>query len=85
MSIAPAPGLDDLDRRLVLVTQAGLPLCPRPYEAVAAELSVTPDEVMQRLRRLQDQGDAEVAISYQPSAFSGQPRAVWMPADAADR
>ncbi|HNI83359.1 MAG TPA: Lrp/AsnC family transcriptional regulator, partial [Rhodocyclaceae bacterium] len=31
---------DDLDRRLVIATQAGLPLVPRPYDALAAQLGV---------------------------------------------
>ena len=30
--------LDDTDRRLIAATQAGMPLVPRPYEAVAAVL-----------------------------------------------
>jgi DNA-binding Lrp family transcriptional regulator len=41
--------LDELDRRIVLGTQAGLPLDPRPYHWVAMELGVTPELVMQRI------------------------------------
>jgi len=52
MSIAPAPGLDDIDRQLVLATQAGLPLCPQPYDQIAADLQLPVEEVMWRLRRL---------------------------------
>ncbi len=48
--------LDELDRRIVLATQAGLPLTPRPYHRVAEQLGVAPDEVMQRLRRMQEHG-----------------------------
>jgi DNA-binding Lrp family transcriptional regulator len=44
--------LDDTDRRLVVATQAGLPLVPRPYHAVAEELGIPPAEVMARLERL---------------------------------
>ncbi len=40
---------DDLDRRLILATQAGLPLVPQPYHALAEQLGVTPELVMQRL------------------------------------
>ena len=39
--------LDDIDRRIVAATQAGLPLVPRPYDAVADEIGVTPAEVME--------------------------------------
>lgn len=31
--------LDDFDRRLIAATQSGLPLVPRPYEAVGAARS----------------------------------------------
>ena len=30
--------IDDLDRRIIAATQAGLPLCSRPYHAVAETL-----------------------------------------------
>jgi DNA-binding Lrp family transcriptional regulator len=45
-------GLDDLDRRIVLATQAGLPLEPEPYAAVARAVGASPDEVMRRLERM---------------------------------
>jgi DNA-binding Lrp family transcriptional regulator len=44
--------IDSLDRRIVAATQGGLPLCPRPYAAVAEELGVAPEAVMDRLHRL---------------------------------
>lgn len=40
---------DDLDRRLVLATQGGLPLVPRPYHALAESLGVAPEIVIERL------------------------------------
>jgi DNA-binding Lrp family transcriptional regulator len=45
--------LDETDRRIVVATQAGLPLTPRPYHAVAESLGLTPDDVMSRMRRMQ--------------------------------
>jgi DNA-binding Lrp family transcriptional regulator len=51
-----APVLDTLDRRIVLATQAGLPICARPYHAVAEELGVSAEEVMRRLARMQERG-----------------------------
>lgn len=44
--------LDDIDRRIVIETQEGLPMVPRPYHAVAERLGLEPDEVMERLRRM---------------------------------
>lgn len=48
--------LDELDRRLIVATQAGLPLVPRPYEAVADELGVAPGEVQRRLGAMIERG-----------------------------
>ena len=48
--------LDELDRRLIACVQGGLPLVPRPYHAVAAQLGVEPQEIMARIRRMLDQG-----------------------------
>ena len=43
---------DDLDRRLIVATQAGLPLVPRPYHALAEQLGTTADEVMVRMNAM---------------------------------
>lgn len=48
--------LDDIDRRIVVATQAGLPLVARPYDAVAAELGLTAEEVMARMQRMLARG-----------------------------
>jgi DNA-binding Lrp family transcriptional regulator len=45
-----------LDRRIVLATQAGLPLHERPYDALAEELGVAATLVKQRLRKMLDDG-----------------------------
>lgn len=43
---------DELDRRLVVATQAGLPLVPRPYDALAGQLGVSAAAVKERLSAL---------------------------------
>ncbi|HUX30347.1 MAG TPA: AsnC family transcriptional regulator [Thiobacillus sp.] len=48
--------LDDIDRRIIQATQAGLPLSARPYHAIAEQLGVDAAEVMQRMRRMLDLG-----------------------------
>ena len=40
---------DDLDRRLIIATQGGLPLVARPYDVLAAGLGVSAEEVRARL------------------------------------
>lgn len=47
---------DDLDRRIIVATQAGLPLVPRPYEAVAETVGTDPGTVMDRMRAMQEDG-----------------------------
>lgn len=46
------PTLDATDRRLVRATQAGLPLVPRPYHAIAEALGLDVDDVKARFVRL---------------------------------
>ena len=48
--------LDDIDREIIQATQAGLPLTPEPYQALAEQLGLSADEVMQRLSAMQDSG-----------------------------
>jgi DNA-binding Lrp family transcriptional regulator len=47
---------DDTDRRLIRATQAGLPLVPRPYHALAEQLGLSPDEVMRRISNMLETG-----------------------------
>ena len=44
--------LDDFDRRLIGATQSGLPLVPRPYEAVGAMLGVSGEVVRERFAQM---------------------------------
>ena len=45
---APTPLTDD-DRALIGAMQTGLPLCPRPFEALAQSVGSTQDAVLQRI------------------------------------
>jgi siroheme decarboxylase len=79
---------DALDRRIILATQTGLPLCARPYHALAAELGVTPAEVMARMEAMIADGvirrlgviPNHYALGYRANGMS-----VWDVADAALR
>ena len=48
--------LDAQDRRLIVATQSGLPLVPRPYHALAEQLGLSSEEVITRLTRMLDTG-----------------------------
>jgi siroheme decarboxylase len=55
---APAASsvLDPIDRALVVATQGGLPLTPRPYHAIGERIGVSGTEVIKRLARLLETG-----------------------------
>jgi len=48
--------LDDLDRALMRATQAGLPLVPAPFAALAEQLGTTEDDVLARFQRFDANG-----------------------------
>lgn len=48
--------LSDFDQRLIAATQAGLPMVPRPYEAVASRLGVSAGVVRERLQGMLAEG-----------------------------
>jgi len=48
--------IDDIDRALIVATQGGLPLVPRPYHALAEQLGLSADEVMRRLKIMLETG-----------------------------
>jgi DNA-binding Lrp family transcriptional regulator len=48
--------IDPTDRRLIKATQAGLPLVPAPFAAIAADLDLPESEVLDRLQAMQDSG-----------------------------
>lgn len=48
--------MDALDRRIVLATQAGLPLVPEPYKTIAEAVGTTPGMVIDRLSAMLERG-----------------------------
>lgn len=48
--------IDALDRKLIEAAQAGLPLTPRPFAALAEAAGTDEAEALSRFRRMQDEG-----------------------------
>jgi DNA-binding Lrp family transcriptional regulator len=48
--------LDAIDRLLIRLTQAGLPLVPQPYRDLGDAIGIGEDEVILRTRRMLDRG-----------------------------
>ncbi len=48
--------MDDLDRKIITATQAGLPLVKEPYTAIAKQLNIEAELLKQRLQLMLEQG-----------------------------
>lgn len=48
--------IDQIDRRIIVATQSGLPLVSQPYQAIADQLGLSIEEVLQRMRTMQENG-----------------------------
>lgn len=48
--------MDSIDQQIIQLTQAGLPLTSKPYHAIAQQLGISADEVMDRMRTMQKNG-----------------------------
>ena len=48
--------LDNLDRDIIRVTQQGLPLVREPYQAIAAQLGISTQQLIDRLQAMTDSG-----------------------------
>ena len=70
----------ELDRRIVMATQAGLPLDVRPYHWLAAELGVGAEIVMERLRAMLSDGRIRrigVVPNHYRLGYSANGMSVW--------
>ncbi|MBK8335910.1 MAG: AsnC family transcriptional regulator [Sterolibacteriaceae bacterium] len=76
---------DDIDRRLIVATQAGLPLVPRPYDMLAGQLGVTADEVRRRLAAMIERGAIRrigAVPNHYALGYTANGMSVWDVADA---
>lgn len=48
--------IDAADRRIIQATQSGLPLTEHPYHSLAEQLDMAAEDVMTRMRHMQQQG-----------------------------
>jgi DNA-binding Lrp family transcriptional regulator len=79
-----AENYTDLDRRIVMATQAGLPLDTRPYHWLARELDVAPELVMARVQAMLRDGRVRrigVVPNHYRLGYSANGMSVWDVAD----
>ncbi len=48
--------LDDIDRKIIDLTQSGLPLVSRPYENIGQQLDISSSEVISRMNKMKQSG-----------------------------
>lgn len=82
---AEAAMIDAVDRRIILATQSGLPRVAEPYRQIAEQLGLSADEVMERLRRMQENGVIRrigAVPNHYKLGFKGNGMSVWDVPDA---
>ena len=48
--------MDEKDRKILNILQTRFPIVPEPFDVVGAELGISGDEVLERVKRLKDNG-----------------------------
>ncbi len=80
--------LATLDRRIILATQAGLPIHERPFDLVAKEVNASPEQVRQRFEAMLEDGRIRrigVVPNHYRLGFSANGMSVWdVPDDQAE-
>ncbi len=77
--------LTDLDRRLIVAVQDGLPLVPRPYAAVAAAAGCGEDEALARLEAMIEAGIIKrfgLVVRHHELGYRANAMTVWNIPDA---
>jgi DNA-binding Lrp family transcriptional regulator len=80
MTETPSTTLDELDRRIILATQSGLPLVAEPYATIAAQVESNSEQVMRRFRRMLESGIIRrigVVPNHYTLGFRGNGMTVW--------
>lgn len=77
--------IDSVDRQLIVAVQQGLPITSRPYLAIAQQLAITEQEVIDRLARLKQQGLIKrfgVIVQHRKLGYQANAMVVWAIPDA---
>lgn len=72
--------IDDRDHRLLARLADGLPLVPRPYAEIGAQLNLSEEEVIERLRQLQANGVIRrlgLIVRHHELGYRANAMAVW--------
>lgn len=76
---------DDTELRLIQAIQGGLPLVSRPYAAIAAQLGLSEQSVIDRIKRLRESGVIKrmgVVVRHRELGYRANAMVVWDVPDA---
>ncbi len=77
--------LSEQDRKLIAAIQGGLPLVSRPYAAVAEQVGMSEQQVIERIARLKEEGAIKrlgIVVRHQELGYIANAMVVW---DVPDR
>lgn len=73
--------LNELDRKIIRILQEDIPLQKEPFKAIAKELEINEDELLERLHRLQEQKILRrigAILHHRRAGFSHNAMVVWV-------
>lgn len=71
---------EELDQRVIMELQSGIPICPHPYELMANKLGITEEEFMQKLRFLISAGMMRkfgAILDHHKAGYNANAMVVW--------
>lgn len=81
MTVTPHPALNDaVNRALLQAVENGLPLAPEPYALIGRQLGIDENEVIERLRSLQEQGVIKrlgIVVRHRALGYHANAMVVW--------
>lgn len=72
--------INSVDRKIIYLLQGDLPLVPRPYEKLAQELGIDEEEIVARIKVLQEQGIIRrccAVLRHQKAGYTANAMVVW--------
>lgn len=72
--------LDDIDRKIIAFLQTGLPICSRPYAAIAEQLQLTEQQIIQRIQTLRSTDSIKrfgIIVRHHELGYQANAMVVW--------
>ncbi len=76
----PHETVDDIDKKIIQMSQGDLPVDPRPFAALAQEVGITEEEVVGRIKLLKERGVIRrfgATLRHQEAGFNANAMVAW--------